>query len=42
MVMGEMFGEPAHKKEQQEHFRKNRRLKKESCYFSTPKFPEFE
>jgi len=29
MVMGGMFGEPAHKKEQQEHFRKNRWLKKE-------------
>jgi hypothetical protein len=43
MVMGEMLGEPARKKEQQEHFRgKNRWLKKESCHFSAPKFPEFE
>jgi hypothetical protein len=28
MVMGEMFDVPAHKKEQQEHFRKNRWLKR--------------
>jgi hypothetical protein len=27
--MDEMFGEPAHRREQQEHFRKNRWLKKE-------------